>query len=203
MLTDRTKQLVYELDAWYSGHQVRQKDLAAELQLKPQQLAEILALRNRPTGEQALRIVEFLETESMKSELVDPPKMPQPSVRDPNEPQTLLQAKEQLEAARQTIAQLKSKSAAAGPTPNPPPAQAPPTNPSDLPGFKRVQSPLPPPAKQLPKSANTPFLIGEILKVTNFEDCLSLLANPAHTPLQQSLIYSEVKSRRDLTANRQ
>ena len=76
MPPERSKQLVYKLDAWYRSHAMRQRDLATELQLKPQQLAEILALRNRPTGEQALRIVEFLERETMKSELVDPPTFP-------------------------------------------------------------------------------------------------------------------------------
>ena len=58
-------------------------------------------------------------------------------------------------------------------------------------------------AKALPTSANTPFLITEILKVTNFEDLVSMLGNTAHSEMQKALIYSEVKARRDLVGNRQ
>jgi transcriptional regulator with XRE-family HTH domain len=101
MPTDRTKQLVYELDAWYRGHKLRQKDLAAELGLTAQALSEILSLRNRPSSEATLRIVEFLETETMKPHFDDPP-----GTIDPEEPKTLHQAKEMLSALR---AELKSK----------------------------------------------------------------------------------------------
>lgn len=120
MPIDRTKQLVYELDAWYRGHKLRQKDLAAELGLTAQALSEILSLRNRPGSEATLRIVEFLETENMKSELVDPPAMPRESTRDPNEPQTLGSAKEMIHDLRQELAQLKA-AAAAPPKPAVPP----------------------------------------------------------------------------------
>ena len=63
----RTDQLIFQLDAWYRSHAMRQKDLAGALNMSPQQLSEILALRNRPTGEQALAITEFLN-EANKSE---------------------------------------------------------------------------------------------------------------------------------------
>jgi transcriptional regulator with XRE-family HTH domain len=104
MPTDRTKQLVYELDAWYRGHTLRQKDLAAELGLTAQALSEILSLRNRPNSETALRIIEFL-SQTMKTELVDPPTFPAESTRNPNEPKTLHEAKEMIADLR---AQLKS-----------------------------------------------------------------------------------------------
>jgi len=70
------------------------------------------------------------------------------------------------------------------------------------PGAERLSpTPMPvnfpaPEKKTLPASANTPFLISEILKITSFEDCLALLSNPAHTPLQRSLFFAEIKTRR-------
>lgn len=60
MPPERSEQLVYELEAWYRSHSVRQKDLAGSLGMSAQQLSEILSMRNRPTGEQGLRIREFL-----------------------------------------------------------------------------------------------------------------------------------------------
>jgi hypothetical protein len=77
------------------------------------------------------------------------------------------------------------------------------------PGFERI-SPAPKPMlappvvpKSLPANANTPYLVNEVLKVTNFEDLLSMLSNATHSEMQKALIYSEIKSRRDLTGNRQ
>jgi hypothetical protein len=49
MPPELSRQLVFDLDCWYRSHKVPQKDLAAELGLSPQQLSEILSLRNRPT----------------------------------------------------------------------------------------------------------------------------------------------------------
>lgn len=66
MPPERSQQLVFELDAWYRSHSVRQKDLAGLLHMSPQQLAEILSLRNHPTGEQALQILDFLKMENME-----------------------------------------------------------------------------------------------------------------------------------------
>ena len=56
--------------------------------------------------------------------------------------------------------------------------------------------------KALPPEADTPVLIQKILDVTNLDDLLAMLSNNAHTALQQSLIYQEVKKRRNLVANR-
>jgi hypothetical protein len=133
-------------DAWYRSHAMRQKDLASALELSPQALAELLSLRNRPTGEQALRIAEFLETETMKSELVDPPTFPAERTRDPNEPQTLHQAKEMIDALR---AELKSKPPAAiAITPAP-------TKPAGTPAPLATQpTPAPKPAVELPAASS-------------------------------------------------
>jgi transcriptional regulator with XRE-family HTH domain len=67
MPPELARQLVYDLDAWYRSHTTRQKDLAADLGLRPQQLSELLGLRNNPTGEQALRIAEFLKENTMNT----------------------------------------------------------------------------------------------------------------------------------------
>jgi transcriptional regulator with XRE-family HTH domain len=61
---DRTEGLVKALRVWYDGHDILQKDLAALLGLSPQGLAEVFAGRNKPTGEQALQMVEILKDES-------------------------------------------------------------------------------------------------------------------------------------------
>jgi plasmid maintenance system antidote protein VapI len=80
--------------------------------------------------------------------------------------------------------------------------QAPPSNPEkELPSWERVQSDPPPPAKLLPVSANTPFLIGEIIKKTNFEDLCSMLGNPEHTKLQRACLYAEVSARRAIVSD--
>jgi hypothetical protein len=313
MPTDRSRQLIFELDAWYRSHAMRQKDLAVSLNMSAQQLAEILALRNRPTGEQALRIVEFLETENMKTDFLDPRTETRVSThtRIPSHPGTLLEASEtiealeaelaqlktvptppaasvptpprstptpkpaaQLPAARtatppstawerelvrahaaatadlsdkpiteQSIAQLRSAlnaaadpkaraaiyqqltarkaeaaaakrnpllrqarstpGAAAGPAPNPPPAQAPAFDPEkDLTNFKRMEVAPPVVLKALPTSADTPYKVTEILKLTPIDDLLSMLSNPVHTDLQQSLIYAAVQERRAIERGR-
>jgi hypothetical protein len=41
----RSEQLVYDLEAWYRSHSVRQKDLAGSLNMTAQQLAEILSAK--------------------------------------------------------------------------------------------------------------------------------------------------------------
>ena len=102
MPPERSKQLVDEIRAFYATGTMRQKDLAAALVLSPQALNEILAGRNQPNSETTLRMLEFLQT--MKPQLVDPRATPRASTRDPNEPKTLQQAKEMIEALR---AQLK------------------------------------------------------------------------------------------------
>jgi len=201
-------------------HSTPQKSLALTLGLTPQGLSEIFAGRNRPNSETTLRMLEFLQT-NMKSETIGLPNL-RTVCDEPDErldlvtgkPKTLGAAKELIDDLR---AQLKTQSvavpptakvpivlkAATAPTPTPPPAQMPPIDPSAAPGFKRVQSPSPQPPPLLSPSLDTPFKIGEVLKNTSFEDCLALLANPKHTRLQLSLLYSEVKLRRDLEAGRQ
>jgi DNA-binding XRE family transcriptional regulator len=74
MSPGKTQQLVAALRAFYQESPIRQKDLAAALDLSPQALNEILAERNKPNSETTLRILEFLKTENMKPDLFDPPR---------------------------------------------------------------------------------------------------------------------------------
>jgi DNA-binding XRE family transcriptional regulator len=75
--------------------------------------------------------------------------------------------------------------------------QAPPFDPASSPTWKPVEVSHAPPPKSLPVSADTPVLIQKILDVTALDpDLLSMLSNPVHSPLQRSMIYSEVKKRR-------
>jgi hypothetical protein len=81
--------------------------LAGELGLSPQGLAEILSLRNRPTGEQALRIAEFLNNNTMNTS---------------GSPRTLTAAREKIEALTAELKRLKSPPAAPAKTIAPVPA---------------------------------------------------------------------------------
>jgi hypothetical protein len=56
--------------------------------------------------------------------------------------------------------------------------------------------------KALSASADTPFKITEILKLTPTDDVASMLSNPGHTTLQHSLIYAELRERRAIEAGR-
>jgi hypothetical protein len=211
------EQTIKNLRAWYESHDIRHKDLAASLSLSPQQLAELFAFRNRPTGIQICRIQEFLNERTMNSIRVDPPNFPKPSTRDPSVPLTLSSAKEMLAARDAELAALRAAIA----SPAKPGATAPtPGAKSKLAGSAADASSITTPGgnqpnknqmavtvpaivkKALPPEAITPFLISEILKVTSFSDLQSMLSNPIHSALQRSLIYQAIKERRDLEANR-
>jgi transcriptional regulator with XRE-family HTH domain len=206
MPPDLTRELVIDLRAWYEDHDVSQKSLARKLYITPQQLSEIFAGRNRPTGEQVLRIQEFLRT-NMKTDFIDPQTKPRPTTNDPLQPKSLGQAKEMIEDLR---AQLKG----GAPLPAKPAAPVSPTAkaqaggsgagapPTDRPNKTPMPASPETPKKALPVTADTPFKITEILKLENLDSLLLLLANPVHTPLQKSLIYQEVKARRNLVASR-
>jgi hypothetical protein len=140
----------------------------------------------------------------------DPRTKPRPTAGNPG-PKTLTEAKERIEVLE---AQLRgSAKPAAVPAPPKAKAQSPagdpgadPTYPpTGTPGADRPnKTPMPAspatPKKALPATADTPFKITEILKLENLDSLLLLLANPVHTPLQKSLIYHEVKARRNLVA---
>jgi hypothetical protein len=119
MPPERSKVLVDQLHAWYKAGTTRQMDLAAALELRPQQLAEILAGRNGLTGEQALAINSFLESQSMATATSQrrlnpshqrPTSQADDEPLDPmtDEPLTLYEASEVIDALR---AKLKSKPA--------------------------------------------------------------------------------------------
>jgi transcriptional regulator with XRE-family HTH domain len=207
MSTDLTRELVTDLRAWYEDHDVSQKNLARKLYLTPQQLSEIFAGRNRPTGDQVLRIQEFLRANNMKTDFIDPRTAPRSTTNDPLQPKSLGQAKEMIEDLRAQLkggAPLSAKPAApASPTAKAQGggsgADAPPT---DRPNKTPMPASPETPKKALPATADTPFKITEILKLENLDSLLLLLANPVHTPLQRSLIYGEVKARRSLVERR-
>jgi hypothetical protein len=114
MPPERTRELVDQLRTWYKNGTTRQMDLAAELGLMPQQLAEILAGRNRPTAEQILTIQDFLKDKNMSIRLAPGQKRRTSDDDEPldhltAEPNTLAEARDMVDALR---AELKSKLAA-------------------------------------------------------------------------------------------
>ena len=109
MAPGKTDQLVKQLRQWYETHAMPQKALALTLGFTPQGLSEIFAGRNRPTGEQTLRMLEFLN-ENMKSETIALPNLR--TVRDDDEhldllngkPKTLGAAKEMIDGCERNYA---------------------------------------------------------------------------------------------------
>lgn len=186
---------------------MRQKDLAGELGLTAQQLAELLARRSKPTGAQALRILDFLTTKTIMT-----PTDETPIDAHNGRPNSLLEAREMLDLLRQ---ELKLQAGRTGnlprvAEPNLPKPKGPllggdpkPFDPEKVdPSFKKMEDTKPVPLKRLPESANTPVAIQKILDLTVLEDLVSMLDNPEHSPLQRGMIYTEIKRRRSLTGNR-
>src|SRR5271166_6978207 len=104
MPPDLTRELVSDLRAWYEDHDMSQRDLAGKLDISPQQLAEIFARRNRPTGEQVLKIQEFLRTNNMKTDFLDPRTAPRQPASNPG-PKTLSEARERIEVLEAQLLQ--------------------------------------------------------------------------------------------------
>ena len=85
----QVRELVAEMKAWYETHDMLQRDLAAQLGVSPTGLCQILAGVNQPSASTALAMIQFLEeNQSMRTERVDPPTFPKPSIRDPSIPLT-------------------------------------------------------------------------------------------------------------------
>jgi transcriptional regulator with XRE-family HTH domain len=211
MSPDLTRELVTTLRAWYESSDVSQKNLARKLYLSPQQLSEIFAGRNRPTGDQVLRIQEFLRTNNMKTDHLDPRTKPRPTTSDPGRPKTLSAALDRISLLEAQLRGSAKPAVPASPTAKAPtgdPGADPTYPPTGTPGADRLApTPMPvnPPAtpkKALPPEANTPVLIQRILDVTTLDDLLSMLGNNVHTKVQQACIYSEVKIRRSIEGNR-
>jgi transcriptional regulator with XRE-family HTH domain len=214
MSPDPTKELITDLRAWYEDHDVSQKNLARKLYLTPQQLSELFAGRNRPTGDQVLRIQEFLRT-NMRTDYIDPRTKPRPTASNPG-PKTLTEARERIEVLE---AQLRGSGTAPKPAaPASPTGKAkaaagdpgadPTYPPVGTPGADRLApTPMPvgvPAVKKaaLSEAAVSPVLCQRELDVADFETVLSMLGNPIHNPMQQACIYAEVKKRRALVSNR-
>lgn len=211
MPPDLTRELVIDLRAWYEDHDVSQKSLARKLYITPQQLSEIFAGRNRPTGEQVLRIQEFLRT-NMKTDYLDPRTIQKPA-GNPGQPKTLTEARDRiadLEAQLRGSGMVPKPGAPASPTGR---AKAQPAGDPTFPSIatpnadRLAPTPMPvniPAIKKaaLSEAAVSPVLCQRELDVADFDTVLSMLSNPVHTPMQQACIYKEVKKRRALVANR-
>jgi hypothetical protein len=176
MPPERSKQLVYELDAWYRSHTVRQKDLAAALELSPQGLNEILALRNRPSGETALRIVEFLKSKNMTTD----------------KPKTLTAALDQIEALTAELAQLKAGKATT-PTGT---VQMPPAVTATLPIAPKPPAPLPvaPPAATNSRGTEMVFNPGPPLSEMTEIDRLRVELNAEKDQTKRQVLYRKIKA---------
>jgi hypothetical protein len=128
-------------------------------------------------------------------------------------PKTLTEARERIEVLEARLrGSAKPAAVPASPTPKAQPAGDPGADPiyppTGTPGADRLApTPMPvnvPAVKKaaLSEAAVSPVLCQRELDVADFETVLSMLDNPVHTPMQQSLIYAEVKKRRALVANR-
>jgi hypothetical protein len=184
---------------------MRQKDLSAALQISPQQLSELLAGRSKSTGSTALKILDFLNTKTFMI-----PTSETPIDAHNGRPNTLQEAREMVDLLR---AELKLQSGrghlprTAQPNLPPPKVAAPqgdpkPFKPESDPAFKKVEvAPVPKP-KGLPASADTPYLINELLKTVSLPDLISMLGNPEISDLQRSCVYMAIKEIRAIEAGR-
>jgi transcriptional regulator with XRE-family HTH domain len=207
MPPELSRQLVFELDAWYRSHKVRQKDLATELELSPQQLSEILSMRNRPTADQILNIQTFLLKEipmSIRTSTVRTRRTANDEDEPLNfltdEPDTLCEAREMVDALRAEL-QLRSQAPASAGIVIPP-ADAPTTSVGDPranapadPGAHAPRTIQPKPAVQIPTAAQA-----ENPETMSIAELRCGLQNEKD-PNQQSIYYQELKRREPLTVS--
>jgi transcriptional regulator with XRE-family HTH domain len=192
MPPELARELVTDLRAWYEDHNVSQKNLARKLYLSPQQLSEIFAGRNRPTGEQVLRIQEWLRTNNLRID-IDPRTKPRPAASNPG-PKTLTEARDRIADLE---AQLRS-----GVTPRPA-AQASPGRLQAAPTRQGIVAARMPEQKlaeklSLPASATTPFLADEIIKVTP-TDSLRRMLDSETISWRKAALYRAIKEREKLS----
>jgi DNA-binding XRE family transcriptional regulator len=196
---------------------MRQRDLAEALGVSPTGLCQIFAGVNQPSASTALAMIRFLEEQkNMKTTtFIDPRTKPRPTASNPGS-KTLTEARDRIAVLE---AQLRGSGTAPKPAaPASPTAKAQPVGdpgadptypPTRTPGGDRP-NPVPMPVNipavkkaALSEAAVSPVLCQRELDVADFETVLSMLDNAAaHTPMQQSVIYAEVKKRRALVANR-
>jgi transcriptional regulator with XRE-family HTH domain len=201
MSTDLTRELVIDLRAWYEDNDVSQKNLARKLYLTPQQLSEIFAGRNRPTGEQVLRIQEFLRT-NMKTDYLDPRIKPQQAASNPGQPKTLTEARDRIADLEAQLRGSAKPAAPASPTGKAKAADAPPFPPINTPGGSQPnKTPMAsgPKAPSIILSADldSPVKIQAVLDKMNLHD-LRLALNGTKDKLQIALLIREIRARRQL-----
>jgi hypothetical protein len=198
----RTKQLVEKCRNYCKDNAVLQKNFANQLGLSATAMNEIFQGRNNPSCEVGLHMLSILlESETMKSPLVDPPKFPKPSTRDPNEPLTLASAKEMLAARDADIAALRRAAASPGNLGSAPASPgrlqaAPPTRQGIV--ADRTPEQKLPEKLLLPASAITPFLADEIIKVTPTESLRRMLDSETIS-WRKAALYRAIKEREKLS----
>jgi transcriptional regulator with XRE-family HTH domain len=192
MQSVRTAALIARLKQNLVETETSQVALAKELGLSPQNLSLILRGINNPNAETTLAIEERLLKFLQSHESMTTTKRPVPK--------SLAEAKEQLEALNQQQQALESRIAEHKRLGHVPKTDLNQKNDGwQSPGPKPTPAaPLPvsvpkPPAKVLPDSCNTPFLLGEYLKVTSREDLVRLLESTKDW--RQALVYTELKTR--------
>jgi plasmid maintenance system antidote protein VapI len=65
-MPERSQKLIAETLAWLSDNGVSQRELAAMLEMTPQQLNDILRGRTQLTGEQALHLQEIIRQKNRR-----------------------------------------------------------------------------------------------------------------------------------------
>jgi hypothetical protein len=169
------------------------------LNISPANLFEILKGNHSPSAEVALHINQLLEANNMRPEFIDPPKLPRASTRDPSEPRTLHEAKNQLENLRLEVARLKA-AAVASPAK---PALTVPTKPAIATATASRPNSVPMPATPAPKKLvlssdlNTPIKIQSALDQMPLADLRSAL-DSTKEQLQVALLIREIRKRRQL-----
>jgi hypothetical protein len=202
MIADRLKVSKQLVSNWLSGYRTISLDEWTQIQA---------VINKESAGTQFLE-----ENKSMKTNYLDPRATPRPTASNPG-PKTLTEARDRIEVLEAQLKQIrgaapkpaapasptgKAKAQAAG-DPGADPVYPPTGTPgADRPNKIEMQSGPAAPSKALPATADTPYKIGEILKNENLDSLLLLLANSAHTPLQRTLIYEEVKKVRNLVTGR-
>lgn len=197
MQLGRTSALISRLRAHMEATSVSQVALSKELGLSPQNLSLILRGTNCPNSETTLQIIEIIEPKSMKTDFLDPRATPRPTINDLGRPKTLSAALDRIEALESQLLQLR------GSAPKP-------VLTSPAPG--RIQAATPtrhgivadrPPEQKLPEkltlpaSAITPFLAGEIIKITP-TDSLRRMLDSETISWRKAALYRAIKEREKL-----
>ena len=108
MQLERTKRLIEELRAYRDQRAMPQMRLAAELNLSPANLSEIMRGNNSPNSETTLLMIELQESQFMSTPAVFELKPDRPPrVEDPDHPRTLARAIARIDELNAELRQLR------------------------------------------------------------------------------------------------